>query len=91
VPEARVLEKSVERIRPHLCDRFIFMTGHRGNQKVNDFIQNVRGKILNEDRLVCELLFRACKIAISFLIAAALGMPRATKERKALALPRPPF
>src|SRR5438067_13828404 len=26
--------RAVERMRPHLCDRFIFMTGHRGNTKV---------------------------------------------------------
>src|SRR5580704_18426776 len=33
--------RAVERMRPHLCDRFIFMTGHRGNAKVNDFISSV--------------------------------------------------
>src|SRR5436190_24107310 len=33
--------RAVERMRPHLCDRFIFMTGHRNNSKVNDFIGNV--------------------------------------------------
>ena len=31
--------RAVERMRPHLCDRFVFMTGHRGNAKVNDFIR----------------------------------------------------
>jgi CheY-like chemotaxis protein len=34
--------RAVERMRPHLCDRFIFMTGHRGNPKVNDFIKTVK-------------------------------------------------
>jgi len=37
---------AVERMRPHLCRRFIFITGHRGNQKINDFIKQVRGTML---------------------------------------------
>jgi CheY-like chemotaxis protein len=48
--------RAVERMRPHLCERFIFMTGHRGNQKVNDFIQNVRGTILTKPFQVDDLL-----------------------------------
>ena len=35
--------RAVERMRPHLCDRFIFMTGYRGNSKVNDFMRSVDG------------------------------------------------
>jgi DNA-binding NtrC family response regulator len=35
--------RAVERMRPHLCDRFIFMTGYRGNAKVNDFMRSVNG------------------------------------------------
>lgn len=38
--------RAVERMRPHLCDRFIFMTGYRGNQKVNEFIAAVNGMVL---------------------------------------------
>lgn len=38
--------RAVERMRPHLCDRFIFMTGYRGNQKVNEFITAVNGMVL---------------------------------------------
>ena len=38
--------RAVERMRPHLCDRFIFMTGHRGNPKVNEFIRVVNGTML---------------------------------------------
>src|SRR3954469_4831938 len=37
--------RAVERMRPPLCSRFVFMTGHRGNQKVNDFINLVNGTI----------------------------------------------
>ncbi|MEQ1850998.1 MAG: response regulator [Chthoniobacteraceae bacterium] len=48
--------RAVERMRPHLCDRFIFMTGHRGNPKVNDFIRNVNGTILSKPFHVDDLL-----------------------------------
>jgi CheY-like chemotaxis protein len=38
--------RAVERMRPHLCDRFVFMTGYRGNTKVNEFIASVDGMVL---------------------------------------------
>ena len=40
--------RAVERMRPHLCERFIFMTGYRGNTKVNDFVASVSGIILTK-------------------------------------------
>jgi DNA-binding NtrC family response regulator len=43
-------------MRPHLCDRFIFMTGHRGNQKVTDFIRTVNGTMLSKPFHVDDLL-----------------------------------
>ena len=48
--------RAVERMRPHLCNRFIFMTGHRGNPKVNDFIRNVNGTLLSKPFQVDDLL-----------------------------------
>jgi DNA-binding NtrC family response regulator len=48
--------RAVERMRPHLCDRFIFMTGHRGSPKVNDFIRSVNGTILSKPFQVEDLL-----------------------------------
>lgn len=48
--------RAVERMRPHLCERFIFMTGHRGNPKVNDFIRNVSGTMLSKPFQVDDLL-----------------------------------
>ncbi len=32
---------AVERTRPHLCKRFIFMTGHKGDPKFDAFIRRV--------------------------------------------------
>jgi CheY-like chemotaxis protein len=37
---------AVERVKPHLCKRFLFMTGHRGDRKIDEFIRKVRGLIL---------------------------------------------
>jgi DNA-binding NtrC family response regulator len=34
---------AVERIRPRLCERFIFMTGHQANPKWDAFIRSVHG------------------------------------------------
>ena len=48
--------QAVQRMRPHLCDRFIFMTGHRGNAKLNDFIRSVHGTMLAKPFQVDDLL-----------------------------------
>jgi DNA-binding response OmpR family regulator len=48
--------RAVERMRPHLCERFVFMTGHRGNQKVNEFITSVSGTVLTKPFHVDDLL-----------------------------------
>ncbi|MGA2173361.1 MAG: response regulator [Verrucomicrobiota bacterium] len=37
---------AVERVKPHLCKRFVFMTGHQGDRKVDEFIRKVRGLIV---------------------------------------------
>ena len=47
---------AVERMRPHLCDRFIFMTGYKGDGKVAAFIKKVSGTMLNKPFLVNDLL-----------------------------------
>jgi len=48
--------RAVERMRPHLCERFIFMTGYRGNTKVNEFIDSVHGTVLMKPFHVDDLL-----------------------------------
>ena len=47
---------AVERMRPHLCSRFIFMTGYKGDSKVADFVKKVSGTILNKPFHVDDLL-----------------------------------
>ena len=38
--------REVERVKPHLCERFIFITGHRADPKVAEFIEEVDGLVL---------------------------------------------
>lgn len=37
---------AVERTKPRLCKRFIFVTGHKGDPKIDDFIRKVGGLML---------------------------------------------
>jgi len=37
---------AVERTKSHLCKRFIFMTGYKGDKKIDDFIRKVQGILL---------------------------------------------
>ena len=38
--------RAVERTKPHLCKRFIFITGFKGNRDIEDFIRKVNGVML---------------------------------------------
>ena len=48
--------RAVQRMRPHLCDRFVFMTGHRGHPRIRDFIDSVWGTVLIKPFRVTDLL-----------------------------------
>jgi DNA-binding NtrC family response regulator len=37
---------AVQKVKPHLCRRFVFMTGQKGSKKIDEFIRKVRGVIL---------------------------------------------
>ena len=37
---------AVERVKPHLCKRVVFITGHRGDKKIDEFIRKVHGIVL---------------------------------------------
>jgi CheY-like chemotaxis protein len=37
---------AVERVKPYLCPRIIFVTGQRGDRKIDDFIRKVRGLVI---------------------------------------------
>jgi DNA-binding NtrC family response regulator len=61
--------RAVERMRPHLCDRFIFMTGHRGNPKITDFIKTVNGTMLPKPFQIDDLLEMIAFVHVRMAIA----------------------
>jgi CheY-like chemotaxis protein len=48
--------RAVQKMRPDLCQRFVFMTGYRDNPKVDDFIAKVGGSVLIKPFHVDDLL-----------------------------------
>ena len=61
--------RAVERMRPHLCDRFIFMTGHRGSPKVTDFVRAVNGTMLSKPFQVDDLLEMIAFVQVRMAVA----------------------
>jgi CheY-like chemotaxis protein len=47
---------AVERMKPHLCNRFIFMTGFKDDQKINEFVKKVNGLMLTKPFKAADLL-----------------------------------
>ena len=47
---------AVERIKPHLCKRFIFMTDHQADPKTDAFIRRMRGLMLWKPFPLADLL-----------------------------------
>jgi len=54
---------AVQRTKPQLCKRFIFITGHSGNPKIDEFLKSVDVMVLSKP-VVTEELVRA----ISFVL-----------------------
>ena len=48
--------RAVERTKPHLCKRFIFITGFKGNREIEEFIRKVKGVMLWKPFQVFELM-----------------------------------
>lgn len=46
---------AVERLKPHLCPRFIFITGLRNDARVNAFIKKINGLLLVKPFKIDEL------------------------------------
>src|SRR5271156_4304168 len=47
---------AVERTKPHLCRRFIFLTGHKDNPKVGDFLKKTKAPVLYKPATNDELI-----------------------------------
>ena len=54
---------AVQRTKPHLCNRFIFVTGHSDNPKINEFLKKVNAVVLNKPVVTDDLVS-----AISFVL-----------------------
>ena len=55
---------AVERARPHMCKRFIFISGHQGDRNIDQFIRSIRGMMLWKPFEI-HVLFDAIKAVIS--------------------------
>lgn len=51
-----VFYRAVERIRPDLCRRFVFMTGHQHDAKTDEFIKSINGFVLAKPFRMEDLL-----------------------------------
>jgi len=47
---------AVQRSKPHLCKRFIFISGHKGEERIDRFIRKVNGVLLWKPFTMNELL-----------------------------------
>ena len=48
--------RAVERAKPHLCQKFIFITGYKGDAKISEFIKRIDGTMLNKPFHVDDLI-----------------------------------
>lgn len=55
---------AVERARPYLCKRFIFMTGHQGDRTIEQFIRRIKGLMLWKP-FEMHVLFEAIQVVNS--------------------------
>ncbi|MDQ3624952.1 MAG: response regulator [Verrucomicrobiota bacterium] len=63
--------RAVERMRPHLCNRFIFMTGYSDNLRINSFFDSVKGIVLHKPFPMEELLELTAFVQIRSMLEAA--------------------
>jgi len=47
---------AVQRVKPHLCSRFIFITGYVGNPKVDAFLETAQGAVLEKPIAIMDLV-----------------------------------
>ena len=47
---------AVQKTKPHLCDRFVFITGHSDNPRVDAFLKKTNGHVLIKPVLSDELV-----------------------------------
>ena len=55
--------RAVRSARPHLCERFIFMTGHRGDPKTNFFMKSANARALMKPFSMSDLMETISRVA----------------------------
>ena len=48
--------RAVERIRPEMCTRFVFMSGYRGDERINEYIKSIGCWLLRKPFPMSDLL-----------------------------------
>jgi CheY-like chemotaxis protein len=94
--------RAVERIRPELCSRFVFMSGYRGDAAVNEYIQSIGCWLLRKPFPLHDLLALFAFAEVRETLPSAcvsnsnqqIGFPARPAANQASAmvpLPRPPM
>ena len=47
---------AVNKVKPQLADRFVFITGHKGTPKVDEFLQSIDGIVIHKPVLTDDLV-----------------------------------
>jgi DNA-binding response OmpR family regulator len=76
---------AVERAKPHLCKRFIFMTGHHADPKTDNFIRRVRRLMLWKPFSLADLL-AAIEVVCKKSTSPALGLADSALKPAGLSL-----
>jgi DNA-binding response OmpR family regulator len=67
---------AVEKTKPHLCRRFIFISGYKNDPKIDGFIRKVKGLMLNKP-LHIRYLLDSIKLVLKKNQAGANAVPTA--------------
>lgn len=74
---------AVERVKPELCRRFVFITGHSRHPKVDYFIKAIGGTVLSK-----PFHMTALRDAVEFVLKCRCMAPKPTRRPGAL-MPMP--
>ena len=75
-PQSSLTDNEVERVKPELCRRFIFMTGHEAEPRTDNFIRRSRAPMLWKPFPVTDLLPAAQTVRQKVRLARLLARSR---------------
>jgi CheY-like chemotaxis protein len=53
---------AVRRVRPHLCDRFIFLTAHQESPRIKEFLSQMSGAVLRKPFHLEDLMLMLMRV-----------------------------